>query len=132
MSTIQPPAISDVTQKNIHWLILAQPDYVKCELVSTRLADLEMQLRGPGDVFASPPFPSAPPYSSGGNGLTSFYIFTGHRGEALTLGTDTRWFIDVSFREGGNTAVPINYGITCRSGNGVTVPWFRATAPDDF
>jgi hypothetical protein len=132
VSSINPASITNVTQKNIHWLIFAQPDYVKCELVSARLADLEIQLRGPGDVFTAPVFSTSPPYSSGGDNLTSFYIFTGHRGDALTLGTVTRWFIDVSFREGGNSTVPIDYGITCQSGNGVTVPWFRATAADDF
>jgi hypothetical protein len=129
VSTLQPAAINDITLKNIHWLILAQPDYVKCELVGDRVADLEIQLRGPGGVCTAPVFSTAPPYSSGGSGLPSFYIFTGHRGDPLTLGTDTRWFIDVSFRAGGSTAVPINYGITCHSGNGVTVPWIRATAP---
>jgi hypothetical protein len=129
-STINPATITNVTRKNIHWSIFAQPDYVKCELVSDRLADLEMQLRAPGDVFTSPVI-------AGGSGQTSFYIFTGHRGDPLTLGVDTRWFIDVSFREGGNATVPINYGITCHSGNGITVPWLRwtvadPTATDDF
>jgi hypothetical protein len=123
--------ITDVTKKQIHWLILHQPDYVKCELVSPRLADLEIQLRGPGDPFLAPVFATSPPYSSGGNGATSFYIFTGHRGQ-VNAGFTTRWYIDVSFREGGNATVPIPYGITCNSGNGVTVPWFRATDVDSF
>ena len=132
VSTLNPAQITDVTRKNIHQLVIAQPDYVQCDLVSPRLGDLEMQLREPGDPDTSPVFPSSPPYSSGGNGQTSFYIFSGQRGDPLTLGVDTRWFIDVSFREGGNATVPINYGITCHSGNGVTVPWLRGTAPDDF
>ena len=132
VSTLNPAQITNVSTKNIHWLIIAQPDYVKCDLVSDRLSDLEIQLREPGDVFTAPVFPSSPPYSSGGTGQTSFYIFSGQRGDPLTLGVDTRWFIDVSFREGGNSTVPINYGITCHSGNGVTVPWLRGTASDDF
>ena len=51
---------------------------------------------------------------------------------AINNGTVTRWFIDVSFREGGNATTPIPYGITCYSGNGVTVPWFRGRVADDF
>lgn len=129
-----PTNITNVARKNIHWLLIAQPDYVKCELVSDRLADLEMQLRGPGDTFLSPVFVTSPPYSSGGDNQTSFYIFTGHRNDAIinSFGYTTRWFIDVGFREGGNATVPISYGITCRSGNGVSVPWYRADADDSF
>jgi hypothetical protein len=124
--------ISDITNKSIHYLLIAQPDYVKCELVSPRLADLEMQLRGPGgDTFLAPVFATSPPYSSGGNNQTSFYVFTGDR-NAVNSGFTTRWFIDVSFREGGNTTTPIFYGIVCHSGNGVSVPWFRAFASDNF
>ena len=130
-NTVNPTQITDVTRKNIHYFLIAHPDYVKCELVSDRLADLEIQLRGPGDVFLAPVFATAPPYSSGGNNLTSFYIFTGHR-NAINGGNATRWYIDASFREGGNTAVPINYGIVCHSGNGISIPWYRASDVDNF
>jgi hypothetical protein len=124
--------------KNIHYLFLTQPDFVQCQLVSPNLGDLEMKLRGPGDVFAapdfvpSPPYDADPPYSAGGSTKTSFYIFTGYR-NAVNNGTVTRWFIDVSFNEAGNSAdLPVDYGIICNSGNGVSVPWFRAQAADDF
>jgi hypothetical protein len=52
----------------------------------------------------------------------------------VNSGTATRWFIDVSFRPvGGNSGhLPIDFGITCRSGNGTEIPWFRGTAPIDF
>jgi hypothetical protein len=125
---------SNRLRKNIHWLLIAQPDYVKCELVSDRLADLEMQLRRPGDPFDSLPFVTSPPYSSGGDNQTSFYIFTGHRSDAIIAsnGYTTRWYIDVGFREGGDSTGTISYGITCRSGNGVSVPWYRAEADDTF
>ena len=118
-------------------MFVTPPDYIACNVVSSRLADLEVQVRGPGgDVFASPLFPSAPPFDSGGNGKTSFYIFTGHRNAYSAVngndGNTSRVYIGVSFREGGNTAVPIAYGITCTSGNGVSVPYFRATDVDTF
>jgi hypothetical protein len=116
--------INDVALRSVHQTLIAQPDYVKCELVGPRVNDLEMRLRGPGDAFSST-------VVAGGNNLTSFYAFTGHRGE-VNNGFVTRWFIDVSFREGGNTTTPIPYGITCHSGNGVTVPWFLRTTADNF
>jgi hypothetical protein len=130
-NTVAPTQITDAGRKSIHYFLIAQPDYVKCDLVSDRLADLEMQLRGPGDVFAAPVFATAAPYSSGGNGKTSFYVFTGNRA-AIADGVATRWFIDVSFREGGNATMPINYGIVCHSGNGVSVPWYRTSDVDNF
>jgi hypothetical protein len=127
----QPP-------KNIHYLLIAQPDFVKCSLVSPHLTDLEIRLRAPGDVFASPvfvpspPFAANPPYTAGGNDALYFYIFTGHR-NAVNNGTVTRWYIDVSFRETSDRSLlPVDYGIICNSGNGVSVPWFRAQAADDF
>jgi len=130
-------AINDVTRKNIHSMFVAPPDYISCQLVSARVSDLEMQVRGPGgDVFLSPIFPSSAGFDSGGSGKTSFYIFTGHRNAYSAIngndGQTSRVFIDVSFREGGSPAVPIEYGITCTSGNGVSVPYFRATDVDDF
>jgi hypothetical protein len=127
-------SIANATTKWINYVVFTPPDYVKCELVGPRIAELEMQLRGPGgDTFAAPVFPSAPPYSSGGTDQTSFYIFTGNRG-AINAGYSQRWFIDVSAREGlpPGTVFPIPFGITCQSGNGVTTPWIRATTTDDF
>lgn len=130
-------AITNVTSKNIHSMFVAPPDYISCQLVSARLSDLEMQVRGPGgDVFLSPIFPSGAGFDSGGSGKTSFYIFTGDRNAFSAVngndGQTSRVFIDVSFREGGTPTVPIEYGITCSSGNGVSVPYFRGTAADDF
>lgn len=126
-----PPTITDFSKKNIHQMMIQQPDYIKCELVSARLDDLEMQIRGPGDVFTSPVWASSPPYDSGGNGKTSFYIYTGAR-NAVNGGWSTRWFIDVSHREPNATTGDITYGITCYSGNGVSVPWVRGSDIDDF
>jgi len=33
----------------------------------------------------------------------------------------------VAFRTGGNATTPIAYGITCRAGNGMEIPWLRTT-----
>jgi hypothetical protein len=139
-SAVDPGEITDITRKNIHYLILAQPDFVKCDLVSgtgtnDRLADLQILLRGPGDPLTAPQFALSSPYdtgvyTSGGAGQTGFYIHTGERG-AVSAGATTRWYIDVSYRAGGNPTTPIDYGIKCHSGNGVTLPWLGTTAPAD-
>lgn len=132
VSPTSPTQITNASFKNIHTMLIEQPDFVQCQLVSPRLGELQMQLRQPGDVFAATKFvPPAGPYNSGGAGATSFYTFTGDR-STINGGTATRWFIDVSFRSGGTQVVPIDYGITCNSGNGVSVPWYRASAAVDF
>jgi hypothetical protein len=123
--------INNVANKNIHWTILTPPDYVKCEIAGSNAGELEIQVRGPGDTFLAPVWPSSPPYSSGGDNQTSFYIFTGHRNETNN-GVATRWFIDVGRREGSTMAAPIPYGITCYAGNGLSAPWQRAAVADDF
>ena len=133
VNAVNPTQIPDATTKFVHTLFIEQPDYVECQLVSPNLGDLQIRIRGPGDVFSSPVWPSSPPFSSGGAGLTSFYIFTGNR-STIGNGSASRWFIDVGFRTTGGVAadLPVSYGITCNSGNGVTVPYFRASAALDF
>ncbi len=130
-------SLANSTTKFIHQIIVSAPDYIKCELVSTQLANLEMRLRGPGDTFLAPLFALPPgytngPYTAGGDNQTSFYIFTGHR-NAFNGGVSTRLFIDVGYREGSGAATfPLEYGMTCYAGNGITVPWVRASTTDDF
>ena len=118
--------------RNIHYLIIDAPDFVKCDLVSqSGLNNLQMVLRGPTDTatgntaFANPTPPyNASPYTSGGAGVCSFYIYTGDKGQTIAgSGASTRWYIDVS-RVSGTAA--ISYGIRCQSGNGVTIPWLGA------
>ena len=126
--------ISDVSKKNIHYMIIDQPDFVKCDLVAdaATMSALEITLRGPGDPINAPVFVlPAPynPYTSGGGGQTGFYIYTGEKsGSATSSGATTRWYIDVQRNAGSGAAGPFNYGITCHSGNGLTVPWFGTTA----
>jgi hypothetical protein len=127
-----PEQLTDVTKKNIYSTILTPPDFVRCDLVGPRAVDLQMRLRQWGDPLTSAVFASSPPYSSGGSGETFFYVSTGGRA-AVNNGTASRWFIDVAFRTGGNATTPIDYGITCRAGNGMEIPWLRTTVTNgDF
>jgi hypothetical protein len=107
---------------------------VKCDLVgdATTMAALEITLRAPGNALTAPVFTLPPPYNvspytSGGGGQTGFYVYTGERG-TISSGTTTRWYIDVQRRAGSIAVGPFNYGITCLSGNGVSVPWLGTTA----
>ena len=104
-------------------MIITQPDFVRCDLVSARQSELQMRLRQWGDPLTSTTV-------AGGANLTTFYAFTGNR-NAVNGGTATRWFIDVSARDAGATGT-FTFGITCRSGNGTEVPWLLGTAPKNF
>jgi hypothetical protein len=130
-SVTDPATITDTNKRNIHYLILDQPDFVKCDLVSdqtvSRINDLQMVLRPPGNPLGTTPFTlpagyTGGDYTVGGAGQTGFYVFTGEK-STIGSGETLRWYIDVSFRAGGNPTTPIKYGIKCISGNGVTVPW---------
>ena len=130
VSATQPETIiaAEGSLRRVYSMIVTHPDVVRCDLVAAPadLANLQMRLRVPGDPFTSPVFTPDVGYDSGGAGETSFFIYTGAR-NAINLGTATRWFIDVETRTGA-TATDIKFGITCSSGNGVEVPWFRGTA----
>ena len=123
--------ITDTAQKNVYSMIITQPDYVRCDVIGARAADLQIRLRQWGDPFASPVFAAGPGYTSGGTGQSFFYVYTGERA-AVNNGTATRWFIDVAYRTGGNATTPIDFGITCKSGNGTEVPWLRGVVANDF
>ena len=127
-----PETISDASLRSVYSMIITQPDFVRCDLVAAAgdLPDLQMRLRGPGAPFGTTIFPASPPYDAGGAGKTTFYIDTGWR-NAVNNGTATRWFIDVETASPA-TAVPINFGITCSSGNGTEIPWFRGTDANRF
>jgi hypothetical protein len=127
-ASINNPAQLSAGKRNIHWAIFDQPDFVKCDLVSDQLSALQIQLRGPTDSvqgvtpFVLPAGYNSAPYTAGGSGTTSFYIYTGEK-STINSGVTTRWFIDVTASGGGSPVFPINYGIKCSSGNGITVPW---------
>ena len=149
-SASNPAYLDSTTSKNIHYSIFDQPDFIQCSLVSDTaqdLSDLEIMLRGPtGDAttatqfnIATLPAPyNASPYTSGGTGVTSFYIYTGAR-STVNAGQTTRWYIDVSGNQSSSTLAAdiaanssgkgIPYGIACTSGNGITVPWLGTTGP---
>ncbi len=146
-SATNPAYLNSTTTKNIHYAIFAQPDFIQCSLVSDsaqHLADLEIMLRGPNgdattatqfDITTLPAPYNAAPYTSGGAAATSFYIYTGDK-STVNLGKTTRWYIDVSANQGSSTVAAdvasgsgVPYGITCTSGNGITVPWLGTTGP---
>ena len=123
--------------RNIHYSIFEQPDFVRCSVV-VKLPDdankLDIMVRGPDSTPTSntPYTLTAPyhlaPFTAGGVGAKSFYIYTGER--STTSGFSTRWYIDVQLASGATG--PVVYGITCTSGNGVTIPWLGQTSTTLF
>lgn len=128
-SATNPAQIINPALKNIHYTIFDQPDFITCNLVADAptLAALEIKLRGPGgDPLNAPLFPT----TGTGPGQDSFTVFTGEK-STVSAGATTRWFIDVERQTGSSATGTLNYGITCRSGNGITVPWLGTTATAD-
>ena len=137
--------LNSTVSKNIHYTIFDQPDFVGCSLISdtpAHLADLEIMLRAPGDPQTAPqfvptaPYATNPPYTAGGPGATSFYVYTGEK-STQALGATTRWYIDVSFNATNpsanasdvTTGSGVPYAIVCTAGNGMSVPWLGTTGP---
>jgi hypothetical protein len=133
--SVSNPATVDESHRNIHYMIMDQPDFVTCGLVAdtpATLDALQITLRGPGGdpssapIFSSPAPFNVPPYTSGGGGLKAFVIYTGEK-STVSSGSTTRWFVDVQRRSGSAATGTFKYGISCASGNGVTVPWLGTT-----
>ena len=132
--TVPPTQIGNAaTDRNVHSMFVAQPDFVRCDLVGSpaTVAQLQIRIRDPGDSFVSTKFVPAAPYdatpfqNANTADVSYFYIYTGERTE-WNFGQTARWLIDV---EGNDAATgTLDYGITCKSGNGVSVPYFRGTA----
>ena len=124
-SVVDPEQLVNLGDTNVYSTILNPPDVVRCDLVGPNKDDLNIILRQWGDPLTSSMFPASAPYSNG-SGQSFFFVSTGGRG-AVNSGTASRWFIDVSVRAGHSPTTPVDYGITCRSGNGMEIPWIRAT-----
>jgi hypothetical protein len=132
--TVPPTQIGNAaTDRNVHSMFVAQPDFVRCDLVGSpaTVSQLQIRIRDPGDSFVSTKFVPVAPYdvtpfqNATTADLSYFYIYTGERTE-WNNGQTARWLIDV---EGNDAATgTLDYGITCKSGNGVSVPYFRGTA----
>ncbi len=136
LSTIDKSTVPNTSTRNIHYVIFDQPDFIQCSLV-TDPADankLEIMVRDPAHntVTSTTPFGLTAPYNvlpftAGGAGARSFYIFTGQR-STQSSGVSTRWFIDVQIDPLAGVPGPVSYGITCTSGNGVNIPWLGSTS----
>jgi hypothetical protein len=95
------------------------PDTVRCSIVSSGSANLEMRLvrDSDGAVLA------------GGDNATSFAYTTGKR-SAIGFGFHQYYWIEVGSRAAGT--FPIQFGLRCTSGNGIADPLPVQNVPDDF
>lgn len=137
-------ALSDVAQKHVFPMLVRPPDNLKCELLSDRLSDLELQLRDPDslgdcDLCSAVEGTTAVPVTAGsvvagGDNETSFYYSTGIDLIRPSDGAATRtfWKVEVSARESVPApAVPITYSLKCSSGSGIVYA-APMLAADDF
>jgi hypothetical protein len=120
--------ITDVAQKNIHPMFIAPPDAVRCDIGGPNAAQLEIQVRGPGNMLTAPVFAGGP--SPGGDNQTYFFINTGPR--SAWSGATDRVYVDVGRRDTSVMPAPIGYGLRCYAGNGFSVPWVATSVADDF
>ena len=116
------PSIPNAVTKQRTLMHLYAPDTVVCSLVGSRKNDLELRLVRFGPSFA---------VVAGGNDQQSFTFNTGPR-SAITSGWHTDHQLEVGFREGGNATFPIQYGVSCESGNGTYLNGPMFAVSDDF
>ncbi|QWF15498.1 hypothetical protein [Lysobacter capsici] len=92
-------------------LYLQHPDWVQCRINGTAANQLEMRLEDPqGNVVA------------GGNNVSSFQkVYLGER-STRNDGAHGLWKLKVETRN--LLSLPVNYGLTCESGNGSNPPLF--------
>jgi len=121
-----PWQLGGSANKDIFGTVIRAPDFVRCDILGPNAANLEIRIRQPGLINTTP-------VVAGGNDVSTFYFSTGPR-NAVNNGTATNWFIEVSARESAPPAAfPVNYGLYCASGNGVSAS--RRTSSgfaDDF
>jgi hypothetical protein len=104
---------------------IASPDYVRCDIVGPKAAQLEIQLLAPN--------PS--PVVAGGNDTSTFYYETGPRNAVTDGGTgglQTFWSIEVGPRESTPPVFPADFGFKCQSGSGIHVSGTGTPLADDF
>ena len=108
-----PWTLGGSANKDIFGMVIRSPDYVRCDILGPNADNLELRIREPGTINATP-------VRAGGSDVKTFYFFTGPRNQ-VNNGTANNWFIEVSSRESAPPAAfPAAYGLYCASGNGVT------------
>ena len=113
-------AIAAAAQRNVHYTIIDQPDVISCNLVAAAgdLPKLKLRLRLPGSPTGTSGYVTA-------DNVQSFSYQAPARSQ-IASGFTTRWYLDVQMINPAQFTGTINYGITCRSGNGLVVPWIGA------
>jgi len=132
-TTLTVPAtfsIPNATTKHRFSFFIHHPDYLHCDIVGPRAANLEMRLLAP-----SPPGVAVGPVVAGGDNQSSFYYETGPRDAVVNSnGFQTFWTMEIGPREGVGAppAFPADYGYRCFSGSGMHGGLSFTTLADDF
>jgi hypothetical protein len=110
----EPAEIQDLGRRHVWLAAVRHPDSLSCSVAGPRSGDLEIRVREPGAVGATP-------VRAGGSGVASFALDADARA-SVNAGVAGYWAIEVSYREGANASLPIAYGLTCLAGNGMSIP----------
>jgi len=106
-------------------MFVSSPDYLRCDIVGPKAAQLEIRLLTP------PPLTVV----AGGNDLSTLYYATGPRNAVTDGGTgglQTFWNLEVGAREGTPPAFPADFGLKCQSGSGIHLSGTGTSLADDF
>lgn len=104
---------------------VASPDYLRCDIVGPKAAQLEIRLLAP----------TPSPVVAGGNDTSTFYYATGPRNAVTDGGTgglQTFWSIEIGPRESTPPVFPADFGFKCQSGSGIHVSGTGTPLADDF
>jgi hypothetical protein len=120
-TTLQPsaPSVPNASSKVRLVTEIRAPDTVRCSLVSSGVANLEMRLVRDSDGVVL----------AGGDNATSFTYSTGKR-SAIGFGFHQYYWIEVGMRASSASAIP--FGVQCTSGNGIADPLPVDTTTDNF
>jgi hypothetical protein len=112
-TTLASPATLSIpdtgTKQQRFSMFIHHPDYVRCDIVGPKAANLEIRLQAPdGSAVA------------GGNDQSFFYYETGSRNAVPgSGGFQTFWTLEVGPRESALPSYPADYGLKCASGSGI-------------
>jgi hypothetical protein len=105
-----------------HLLALRYPDRVRCYITSASAPNLELRVVSPDGITVS----------AGGNNLADTGTFAIENRASYEESASPFWHLDVSVREPYSGTFPIDYDVTCETGNGSNIDTGSYEFVDDF
>lgn len=105
-----------------HLIALRYPDRVRCYITSASASNLELRVVSPDGVSLI----------AGGNNLSDTGTFAIENRASYEESPSPFWHLDVSVREPYSGTFPIDYDVTCETGNGSNIDTASYEFVDDF